>query len=520
MLKVLGISVCGNLNRRDARDALKEGDVISRENMFVYGIGKAKRCKKSPGSDRYSGSAIGTVYTSGYRYYSDTIAKTYAYNDGTKKLYFIDENGNETSVLDVPTTPGMPSYPVFETIRVSGNNVMLFSDGVNPIYTYDGNIGNTFTMTTNDAVPLVDMLAYLDRIFGFEEDSDVLLGSENVTNGGSPTNFSSALDSINITVGAKRGSKLMRIVFWLGTIYLFKDDSIWVLEGNTPSSFSVREIVHNLGLAARRGIAVGRNAIYFLGSDFEVYQFQGTVSSLKILTYNIALSGDRTKDLNEVINKSRMPQVCATYHDFLFRLSFVETGDTVARMEYIFNTTNETDGFTRGNNVSCYFIYDKTPDFGELKTGRSDTGRLMHQYRGLNWDNQASSPTMPVKLQSAFARPFDLENTRFKRIYGDFQVLGAEDLPVNYYLDTRLAKSDIGTVSMAIQGETKNVTSFIRVNDQTSLTSRGILQWAKSKGESIMCELDFDRTNIDLSLSTFYCEIIKKNRKRSKYVGL
>jgi len=458
-LPIKEISVIGNINRRDLRDMLKKGDVLARENFIVYGIADAKRLKKTPGSDRYTSAEIGTTYTSGYRYYNGNVGKTYAYNDGTKKLYFIDENGIETSVLDVPAVPGTPSYPCFETIRVSGNNVMLFSDGVNPIYTYDGNIGNTFAVGADITTLPVDMLAYLDRIFAFEENSDVLLGSENVTNGGSPTQFSSATDSFEITIGAKRGSKLMRIVFWLGTVYLFKDDSIWVLEGNTPSSFSVREIVPNLGLAARRGIAVGRNAIYFLGSDFEVYQFQGTVASLKILTYNIALSGDRSKDLNEIINKGRMPQVSATFHDFLFRMSFVETGETVAKMEYLFNTTNETDGFTRGNNVSGYFIYDKTPDFGELKTGRSDVGRIMSQYQGLNWDNDASSPTMPVKLQSAFIRPNDINNTRFKRIYGDFQVLGAEDLEIGYYLDTRLAKSDRGTVSMDIQGETKNLST-------------------------------------------------------------
>lgn len=517
-LPLVEIDVTGNLNRRDPRDKLKKGDVLARENFIVYGIADAKRLKKHPGSDRYTASLIGSSYTSGYRYYDANVGKTYAFNNGTKKLYFIDENGNETGLIDLPSSH--PSYPTFETIRISGNNVALVADGFNGIYTYDGNIGNTWDKATNNSLNLVDMLAYLDRIFGFEEDSDVLVGSTNVTNGGSPTDFTNSTDSIEITIGAKRGSKLMRIVFWLGTIYLFKNDSIWVLEGNTPSSFSVRQIVSGLGLAARRGIAVGRNAIYFLASDFECYQFQGTVASLKILTYNIAMSGDRTKDLHEIINKYRLDQVSATFHDFIFRLSFVETGETVAKMEYLFNTTNETDGFTRDNNVSCYIIYDKLPDVGQLVTGRSDVGRLMHQYRGLNWDNQASSPTMPVKLQSAFIRPNGIDNTRFKRIFGDFQVLGAETLNINYYLDTRNAASDNATVSLPIQGETKGLTSFIRTNSQTSITSRGILPWGKSKGESLMCELDFNRNNIDLSMTKFYCEVIAKNRKRSQKVGV
>lgn len=519
MLPLIDIPVTGNINRRDARDQLKKGDVLARENMIVYGIGDAKRLKKHPGSDRYTDTEIGTIYTTGYRYYSGQTAKTYAFNNGTKKLYFVDELGNETEVLHVPSNPNQVSYPVYETIRVSSNNLMIFSDGFNGLYTYDGNIGNSFT-SASGSPNLVDMLEYLDRIFGFEEDSDTLLFSENVTNGGSPTTFSNSTDAGEITVGAKRGSRLLRIVRWLGTVFLFKDDSIWVLEGNTPSTFSVREVVSNLGLGGRRGIAVGRNAIYFVGSDFEVYSFQGTVASLKILTYNVALSGDRTKDLNEIINKYRMGQVSACFHDFLFRLSFVETGETIAKMEYVYNTTNETEFFTRGNNVSCYIVYNKTPDNGQLVTGRSDVGYLMHQYRGLNWDNQASSPTMPVKLQTAFIKPQNEENTRFKRIFGDFQVLGAEELNINYYLDTRLAKSSSKTITLPIQGETKNLTNFIRTNNQTSISSRSILHWAYAKGQSIMCELDFDRNNIDLSMTKFSLEAIAKNRKRSKYVSI
>ena len=517
MLPVLEIKTIGNCNRRDSRDKLKSGDVVWRENFIVYGIGDTRINKKHPGSDRYNATAVGSLFNSGYRYYSGTLAKTYAFNETNKKLYFVDDNGNTSEVLHTPSNS--PAYPVFETIRVSGNDILIYSDGFNGLYTYDGNIGNSF-VHANTTENLVDMIGYLDRLVGFEENSDVLLGSENVSSGGSPTNFSNANDSFEITVAPKRGAKLMRIIEFLGTIFLFKDDSIHVLEGNTPETFSIRTVVPNLGLAARRGIAVGRNAIYFLGSDFEVYSFQGTLGSLKLLTYNVAMSGDRSKDLVELINKYRMSQVSATYHDYLFRLSFVETGETQAKMEYLFNTTNETESFTRGNNVSCYFQYDKLPDRGQLVTGRSDAGYLMHQYRGLNWDNQATSPTMPYKLTTAAIRPSksSLENVRFKRVWADFKILGAEALDVDYYVDTRIAKSDRKTITLATQGETKGMTNLLRTNAQTNITSRAILHWENSKGQSIYFEIDKNRNNVDLSIGSFYTEVIQKNRKRLEKV--
>lgn len=516
-LPILDIPVTGRINRRDARDKLAKGEVLFRENMLVEGIGKDKRCKKMPGSDRYSATDLGGNYTSGYRYYTGITAETFAFNDYTKKLYFIDENGNESEVQHLPS--GQVAYPVYETVRVSENNIMYISDGFNGMYSYDGNIAHTVQKETAVTLNFVDMIAHLDRLFGFEEDSDAGYFSKNLV----PTNFTDSSDAGTFIIGAKRGSKLMRIIKYQNNLYWFKDDSIWILEGTTPSTFSLREVVPNLGLASRRGIAVTPTAIFFLGSDFEVYQFQGTLGSLKLMTFNIALGGDLSKDLNEIINKDRLSQVSACYHNYLFRMSFVETGETQNKLEYIFNTTNETDSFTRGNNVSCYIVYDKSIDKGKLVTGRSDgVGRLMHQYRGLNWDNQASSPTMPVKLMSAFVRGAKdkLANFRCKHLWADLQVLGALGIPVDYYLDTRLAKSTSKTVTLSAANEQKNLTNFIRTNNQTSTTSRETLHFNYAMGQSIAFAIDQNLNNQDISLSSFFIDVVEGSRKRSRYIGV
>lgn len=514
-LAELPIELTGRINRRDARDKLAKGEVLFRENMLVEGIGDQKRCKKLPGSDRYSKTDLGGDFTSGYRYYSGNIGKTFAFNNETKKLYFIDELGNETQCVHLPSAH--VAIPCWEEMKIADNNVLYVSDGFNGMYSHDGNIAQTFTKEVAVTLNFVDMVSHIDRMVGFEEDSDAAYISANLD----PTNFTSATDSAVFLVGSKRGSKLMRVIKYQNAVYFFKDDSIWVLEGNTLATLTLREVVPNLGLAARWGIALTPTSIIFLASDFEVYQFNGTLGSLKLLTFNVSLGGDKTKDLNEILNKDRLTQVRACYHNFLFRMSFVETGNVICNMEYIFNTTNEIDSFSRGNNVSCYIIYDKSFDKAKLATGRSDgAGYLMYQYRGLNWDNQASSPSMPVKLFSAFVRPDPTTNMRFKRLWGDIQVLGARGIEVTYYLDTRLARSTSKTVTLTAKGEQKNITNFIRINNQTSITSRAILHFAYSSGQSLCCSLDFDYKDIDLSLSGFFVETIKKSRGRSQFIGV
>lgn len=520
MLPTLSIPLDGRINRRDARDRLKVGQVISRENFLVVGNGEIKVNKKVPGSDRVNSTAVGSLFTTGYNYYSNQLSKIFAFENETKKITAFDSNGNTSQALHLPSDQP-PAYPCWEEMKISDGNILAVADGKNGIYTYDGNVANNFVKQTDVTLNPVDMIVYLDRLWVIEENSDALNFSVNLDF----FDFTDSTDAGVILVGSKRGAKNMKLFVHNETLYIFKDDALFVLEGSTPSEFSVREVFGTLGLAARRGFArTNFGTFMFLGSDFEVWSCAGSQSSLKCLSYDLALAGDFTKDLSPIIDKNHMDQVCATFHNFLFRLSFAEYGANQSssipnNLEYIFNTVNETDALTRGNNVSCYIVRDKLPDTQQLITGRSDAGYLMRQYCGLNFDNQ-SSTQMSVKLQSGFARLKDTENFRFKHIWGDFQVLGATDIPINYFLDTRLAASTSKTVTLKTRGETKAITSFVTVQNQTSVTSRAVAHWAYSKGQSVSFELSFSGRDLDLSLSQFFIDIISKERKRNVQVGV
>ena len=461
------------------------------------------------------------TFLSGYRYYNGTFAVTFLYwwdNSLEGRLYHIDNLGNLT-LKETLAVSGRPQ-PCWEQVKVSGNNLLLFSDGFNGIWSYDGNMGYSWTQR-NTTVSPVWMKIMLDRLFAFEENSDSLLFAVNVTGGGEPTNFSDSTDAGEIVIGPRRGSRLQWGIIDNETLYLWKNDSIWVLSGGVPSEFAIREIHPARGTAARHSVIKGESTVFFLGDDFEFYSFGGSQESTQLISYKMAVSGDFSKDLNPIINKDRMNQVDATYHDFLYRCSIVETGETIQKLEYFYDTTNKTDGLTRGNNVSCYIIYDKVPpDKKELYTGRSDAGYLMLQHQGLNWDNDATSPTMPVKLQTGFLRLDSIIMTRIRRIYGDFQVLGAEQLKVRHFIDGRNATSDSVEVPLEISGEYKNPTTMIRINSQDSFTSRQVMPWARAKGLSHSLKLDFDRNNIDLSFSKFVIEVVRKQRKLRSAVGV
>ena len=509
--QVLTITPDGNVNRRDPWSELSPNEVRSRENFLVIGAGKTKVNKKMAGSERFTDGDISDKYTWIGNYYSGSMSKLYAFNGGN--LYHISENGAETLINSTfePT-----AYPVSVTTLVGSTNTMFFSDGTNGLWAYDGTPSNTFNKKDATALNFVGMAVHVNRLWGFEEDSETLYGSKILDF----PNFTDADDSIAIIIGGKRGDRIMSIKILFETLFIFKQDSIWVLEGRSTFSFQVREIHPFLGTAARHSVVNVEQGIMFLGSDFEFYTFGGSHQSTQIESYNMGFGGDFTKDLNPLINRNTaaLAQVTAVFHNHMYRCSFIENGKTVNMMEYIFNTINQTDGLTRGNNISIYLVRDKLPDKRELLTGRSDEGLIMKQYQELNYDAGQSGASMSAKLETASIGK-DIRNKRFTKVWADFTVLGAHDLNLKYNLDTMDRDSTRAAENMSTQGNQVTVAG-INLNNQTDVTSRGIIKGGTGKGQSIHFAIDQNIASRDISISAIHVEVILRDKKLSKFVGV
>ena len=256
-------------------------------------------------------------------------------------------------------------------------------------------------------------------------------------------------------------------------------------------------------------------------SDYELHEFNGT-QQMKLLTYDVALFGDLTKDLNPIVNTFRLDQICATYHNFLYRMAFCSMDSSAVQndMEYCRSSINDVDFFTRGNKVSSYCIWDRSPDQKQLVTGRSDIGRLMKQYQGLNWDNDASGATMSILTQTKFYGLDEPRNFRVRRYWGNFGVLGAQNIPIRMFIDSRNAASDSTSDELITQGETKALMAM-RLNSQTAISSRQIPRHANSKCQNFSLKIEETIADRDLEFSSFHAEIISpKNLKRSQRVGV
>lgn len=513
MSEMMKLMPTGKVDRRSKIDEMADDSVMSRENLMVIGT-KIKKIKKIPGSDRYNATTF-TTYPSTWaaRYYTKAnLRKNFFFSQGN--LNAIDNQGNVSTLLSVfaPT-----AYPCSFEMRVSGGDNLYFCEGKNTgIYSYDGNAANQFNYEPSVTLNPVGAISWLDRAWVFEEDSEILYFSVNLN----PLNFTDATDAGAIVIGAKRGSKIQQIIVFNEVMYVFKTDSVWVIRGRSPADFAVYQVIAEFGLAARRSLVDTGNSLMGLMSDFEVHSFQSGIADSTLLTYDLALGGDLTKDLIPIINRDRMDQVCATYHNLIYRMSFVENGDTVNKMEYCYNKANGIEWLTRGANISCYLRYDRFPDYPELITGRSDDGFLMYQYRQLNWDNQGSTSTMPIKMQTKFYNLKQPRNFRIKKFWLNGTVLGAADLSTNLYIDGRNALSDSTSDSFSTMGEYKSPTNFVRIVSQSIYTSRMIPRHNNSNCQNFSLEINENINNRDLEFSSIDAEIIMKSLKRSIKVGV
>jgi len=214
----LKLMMGGKVNRRDPIDELAEGDVRSRENFMVVGVGKNTRVnKKMSGSSRYSTNDITDSIRWLARYYNENsqTRKTFAFANG--KLYHYAPNGDETEkITDMEAT----AIPDHEIMKVSGNIIMYVVDGSTGMRSHDGNEGHDWITETDVTLNFVKIVSHLDRLWGFEENSDNLYFSANLA----PTDFTSATDAGVITIGAQRGSRIKNVFLWNEVLYILKED--------------------------------------------------------------------------------------------------------------------------------------------------------------------------------------------------------------------------------------------------------------------------------------------------------
>ena len=90
--------------------------------------------------------------------------------------------------------------------------------------------------------------------------------------------------------------KITGLLSWKGLLYVFKEDSIWSLDGLTVETIATKALVQGTGCSAGHSIVVAGDAAYFWGED-GVYAFDGNkVQEVSAPVKSLVMDRNRSQD--------------------------------------------------------------------------------------------------------------------------------------------------------------------------------------------------------------------------------
>ena len=90
--------------------------------------------------------------------------------------------------------------------------------------------------------------------------------------------------------------KVTGLLSWKGLLYVFKEDSIWSVDGLTVETMTTKSLVQGTGCSAGHSIVVAGDAAYFWGED-GIYAFDGNkVSEVSAPVKELVMDRNRSQD--------------------------------------------------------------------------------------------------------------------------------------------------------------------------------------------------------------------------------
>jgi hypothetical protein len=193
---------------------------------------------------------------------------------------------------------------------------------------------------------------------------------------GNPTNpsrlyFSELGDPENwpvlyfIDIGKGDGDKITGFGVLLDNLVIFKTNSIWVLQGDSPSNFVLRKVVDGYGSVSQTSITNVKETLAAFTKD-GVFFFDGVRS---------ALASEKIEKTIKNLNKSYLSLASAVFFDNKLYIAVPEGDSMKNNLVLVFDTLRTAWTLYRGIPVSEWVVWRKyNQDI--LLFGSSETGQV------------------------------------------------------------------------------------------------------------------------------------------------
>lgn len=220
----------------------------------------------------YSNLSTGNVYTN----YLVAIANVGGQATGYQKKLDTSNNIPAGPWTNIGSTPLPSNYtndeqPVFTT--ASNQLVMSFPafTGFKPFAW--AATGNIYKLSNDPNLPSSTLNAYFNNILFLAGDP---ANKSRVT-------FSDLTGGIGVYVATdffdldkNNGHYITALLPAFGNLYIFEDNSIWMLTGSSRDTFAVQKMVDNVGTLSPHSVFVVNNEIYFITKQNDIAIYDGT----------------------------------------------------------------------------------------------------------------------------------------------------------------------------------------------------------------------------------------------------
>mgnify|MGYP001560333163 CR=1 FL=1 len=255
------------------------------------------------------------------------------------------------------------------------NDIVYITNGVNVMSKWDG---TTYTATSPGSPPTAKYVMV---------HKNIMFLTGNATNAsrlyystlGDPESWP-ALNFID--VGKGDGDQTTGLAILLDRLVITKNNSVWILEGDSSSTFVLRRISDEAGCVDQHTIVTVRNTLGMLARD-GFYFFDGV---------RMALASEKILGTFDTLNKSQFGLASAVHYPSIRKVfvSVPGAGLTYNDTTLVFDTLRAAWTIYKGINAACWVVWRQF-NTDHLLFGDATTGQVHEAETGYNDDSAAIS---------------------------------------------------------------------------------------------------------------------------------
>ncbi len=291
------------------------------------------------------------------------------------------------------------------------------------------------------------------------------------------------------------GQYITGMVSAFGNLYIFENNSIWMLSGTNRDDFNLQKMVDNVGSLSQQSIAIVNNTIFFITSQNDIAIYDGNFS-VKFISSKIRNTIGEN-NFNRAAQSLGLAFSSYRYKDLDYYASESTLGSSSNDQVLLFDTYREAWTKLQAMTPNSWTVIPSANGINKMVFG--DYGGLIYYYPSINKYSDVTD-TCDVSNNCTVTSPsiYSFYQTKWFR-YPDV-ALGDKYIRLlkTYVINSSTFSS---TLSIEVKTDYASLGNMYTVNYSPSGALWGVSKWSESEWAG--SGLNIDREEVNLGTQMF-----------------